>query len=157
MNSDKALIQTVLYLHFRLERAQRQQSKAISLSQYRLLYMIQNGPARSVELATASGMAKPSIGALVNQLEENLWIKRKKVSGDKRAASISITAAGKKVIEKFHQNMQTELESFLGTEAVAKADDELDWLFDVLQQKRQQAHDNWAQQKLTDKISVRKQ
>ena len=59
--TDPRLLRIVLYLHHRLERGQKDSQLPLSLSQYRLLNMIRQGPARSVELATASGMTKPSI------------------------------------------------------------------------------------------------
>lgn len=138
------LLRIVLYLHHRLERAQKHGDLPVSLSQYRLLYMIQQGPARSVELATASGMTKPSIGALVNQIEERGWIERRELEADKRAASIWITPAGRKAVAGFEDEMQKALERFLGQDVVARADDALEWLFDEMQERRSQAHVDWA-------------
>jgi len=144
---ENRLLRIVLYLHHRLERVQRKGNLPVSLSQYRLLYMIQQGPARSVELATASGMTKPSIGALVSQLEERGWIERRELAADKRAASIRITPAGRKAVTRFEVGMQEALEQFLGEDAVQRADEELEWLLDVLQERRSQAHVDWALRK----------
>ena len=145
--TDSHLLRIVLYLHHRLERVQKNGDLPLSLSQYRLLYMIQQGPARSVELATASGMTKPSIGALVNQLEEGGWIERQEIESDRRAASIRITAAGRKAVGRFEAALQDALEQFLGAEALAKADDELGWFYDLMQTKRSEAHEAWALRK----------
>ena len=142
--SEHRLLRIVLYLHHRLERAQHREKTAMSLSQYRLLYMIQQGPARSVELAMASGLTKPSIGAMIGQLEERGWVARRADRADRRASSIRITAAGRRAVGRFEAQLQAELERFLGTDAVSQADAELDWLFDVLQQRRNQAHEDWA-------------
>ncbi len=144
---ENRLLRIVLYLHHRLERVQRKSDLPVSLSQYRLLYMIQQGPARSVELATASGMTKPSVGALVSQLEERGWIERRELAADKRAASIRITRAGRRAVASFHLSMQEALEQFLGEEVVQRADEELEWLLDVLQERRNQAHVDWALRK----------
>ena len=150
MAADKVLLRTILYLHHLLERTLKHNAPPLTLSQYRLLYMIQEGPARSVELATASGMTKPSIGALVNQLEENGWIRREEVKTDKRAASIEITAAGRKIIHAFEDKMQQALASFLGANTLSRADSNLRWLFDNWREKRGKAHDRWILRK-TDK------
>lgn len=141
------LLRIVLYLHHRLERVQKHGDLPLSLSQYRLLYMMQQGPARSVELATASGMTKPSIGALVGQLEEKGWIERREVEADRRAASIRITPAGRRAVAKFQGEMHKELERFLGEDTLTRADEELGWLLDVLQERRSQAHVKWALRK----------
>ena len=142
--TDPRLLKIVLYMHHRLERAQKNGDLPLSLSQYRLLNMIQQGPARSVELATASGMTKPSIGALVSQLEEGGWIERREIETDKRAASIRITAAGRKALTRFEAALQESIEQFLGEDAVARADEELEWLYDLMQVKREEAHEAWA-------------
>lgn len=144
---DSALLQIILYLHHRLERAQKRDGFALSLSQYRLLYMVREGPARSVELATASGMTKPSVGALVGQLEENGWIERRRLEDDKRAASIRITAAGTRVLSRFEAQMQNVLEDFLGRDNLAEADADLQWLLQVMQEQRQNAHREWQLRK----------
>ena len=92
-------------------------------------------------------MTKPSIGALVNQFEEQGWIERKELAVDRRAASIKITAKGRKVITQFHAEMQKVLERFLGQDVVVRADGELGWLLDVLQERRSEAHVEWALRK----------
>lgn len=142
--SEHRLLRIVLYLHHRLERAQHREQTGMSLSQYRLLYMIQQGPARSVELAMASGLTKPSIGAMIGQLEERGWVARRADREDRRASSIRITAAGRRSVARFESQLESELQRFLGTDAVSRADAELDWLFEVLQQRRNQAHEDWA-------------
>ncbi len=141
------LLRIVLYLHHRLERAQHRERTAMTLNQYRLLYLIQQGPARSVELAMASGLTKPSIGAMIGQLEERGWVARRAVRDDRRASSIRITADGRRAVAGFEATLQEALEQFLGRDAVARADVELDWLFDALQDSRSQAHEVWASRK----------
>lgn len=147
MKADKILLRTVLYLHHRLERAVKRGTLPLSLNQYRLLLMIQEGPARSVELATASEMTKPSIGSMVSVFEENGWIDRVEDMEDKRAASIRITPAGRKVVREFEEALQGALQHFLGKDIVGKADTELQWLFDVWNTKRDEAHNQWALRK----------
>lgn len=145
--SEHPLLRIVLYLHHRLERAQKRRELPVSLSQYRLLYMIQQGPARSVELATASDMTKPSIGALVSQLEDRGLIEREGLKADKRAASIRITVAGREAVAAFETEMQKALECFFGEETLARADEELGWLADELQARRNEAHVKWVLRK----------
>lgn len=149
MKVEKVLLRTVLYLHHRLERDLTHGEFPLSLSQYRLLFMIQEGPARSVELATASRMTKPSIGALVSQLDEKGWIERSGLKADRRASSIQITAAGREMISDFESKMQAVLQEFLGRDVVSKADKDFTWLFDAWLEKRDQAHDQWALRKTT--------
>ena len=142
--SDYPLLQIVLYLNHRLELAQKRGDLGISLSQYRVLYWISEGPAKSVELAAASGMTKPSIGSLVTQLEGQGWVERHELEHDKRAASIRITDAGRKMLAHFEAEMNTALEVFLGADHVSKADAQLAWLDELVLKRRDEVHAEWA-------------
>lgn len=143
MQSRRTLLRTILYLHHRLERGLKEQALPLTLTQYRLLYLIQEGPARSVELATASGLTKPSVGAQIASMQEAGWIERREIEEDKRAASIRITRSGRNVVSTFESSLNGVLEEFLGKEAVARADRELSWLRGVWSAARDAAHDQW--------------
>lgn len=147
MKPDHVLLRTVLYLHHRLERGLKKGDLALSLPQYRLLFMIQEGPARSVELAAASGLTKPSVGSQIAVMQDAGWVERRELKDDKRAASIRITPAGRKVLANFESALSEVLEEFLGEDAVRKSDRDLRWLFDLWTARRDEAHDQWILRK----------
>lgn len=143
METGRTLLRTILYLHHRLERGLKERELPLTVTQYRLLYLIQEGPARSVELATASGLTKPSVGAQIALMQEAGWIERREIEEDRRAASIRITRSGRNVVSAFESSLNGVLEEFLGEEAVARADRELGWLRGVWTAARDAAHDQW--------------
>lgn len=147
MKPDHVLLRTVLYLHHRLERALKKGDLPLSLPQYRLLFMVQEGPARSVELAAASGLTKPSVGSQIAVMQEKGWVERREIEDDKRAASIRITPAGRRIIADFEAGLDGALEEFLGEDAVHRSDRELRWLFDLWTARRDEAHDQWILRK----------
>ena len=143
MKADRVLLKTILYLHHRLERGLKKGELPLTLPQYRLLFMIREGPARSVELAAASGLTKPSVGSQIAVMQEKRWIERRELKDDKRAASIKITRAGRKALLEFESGLNAILEEFLGKQAVRRSDTELRWLFELWTTRRDEAHDRW--------------
>lgn len=147
MKAERILLKTVLYLHHRLERELKRQELPMTLPQYRLLFMIQEGPARSVELAAASGLTKPSVGAQIAAMQEQGWVDRSELQDDKRAASIRITPTGRKALTAFEAGLNKVLKEFLGEDTVTESDENLRWLFDIWTEKRDLAHDQWILRK----------
>jgi len=144
MTTEHALLRTILYLHSRLERSLRGGDLPLGLSQYRLLFLVQEGPARSVELAAASGLTKPSVSAQLAQLERSGWIARQALPDDRRAASIRITRAGQQVLARFEADLNRVLAEFLGAAELARADEDVQWLVELWAARRAEAHDRWA-------------
>ena len=149
MKPHRVLLRTILYLHSRLERGLKSVDAPISLSQYRLLFMIQEGPARSVDLAVASGLTKPSVSSQIALMLEQGWIERNEIADDKRASSIQITRTGCEVLEAFETHLNDVLSSFLGKRVVDRANKDLLWLFGRWNEKRDAAHAAWADRGVT--------
>lgn len=144
------LLRTVLYLHHKLERASR--SGEMSISQYRMLYHLKNGPRRAAQIAIESSIRKPSITSLMATLESREWITRAEDPDDRRALSIEITRAGTEAMKKFERELQVALQEFLGEDAVAEADDYMAVLYDLWNQKRKEAFEQqWPREPLPAK------
>ena len=119
--NEKNLLRTVLYLHHKLERAARESE--LSISQYRMLYFLSKGSRRAVELAMEGSIRKPSITALINTLEKRGYIERQESAEDRRAQDIRLTSSGRQAMIDFEADLQAELSSFLGEEALREADE----------------------------------
>lgn len=128
------LLRTVLYLHHKLERASR--TSEMSISQYRMLYHLKNGPRRAAQLALESSIRKPSITSLMATLESRGWITRAEDPDDRRALSIEITRTGTQAMKRFESELQLALEEFLGKDAVADADEYMSVLYDLWNDRR---------------------
>jgi DNA-binding MarR family transcriptional regulator len=143
------LLRTVLYLHHKLERASR--NCEMSISQYRMLYFLKNGPRRAAELAMESSIRKPSITSLINTLESRAWISRDEDPEDRRAICIQITSEGTQAMKRFEKDLQRALQEFLGPEVVAEADDYMGTLYDLWNEKRRSRFDDWMQRQDREK------
>lgn len=131
------LLRTVLYLHHKLERASR--TCDMSISQYRMLSHLKNGPRRAAQLAIESSIRKPSITSLMATLESRQWITRAEDPDDRRALSIEITRAGTEAMKAFERELQLALQEFLGEDAVAEADEYMAALYELWNDKRKAA------------------
>lgn len=137
------LLRTVLYLHHKLERASR--ATEMSISQYRMLYHLKNGPRRAADLAIESSIRKPSITSLMGTLESRGWITREEDPQDRRALSIEITREGTEAMKKFEGELQDAMKAFLGEDAVTEADDYMSGLYDLWNVRRKELYDAWMQ------------
>ncbi|MEX0943394.1 MAG: MarR family transcriptional regulator [Pseudomonadales bacterium] len=148
---DMKLLRTVLYLHHKLERASR--SFDVSISQYRMLYYLSHGPRRAAELASESSIRKPSITSLINTLESRGWISREGDPADRRAISIRITQEGTAIMKAFERHLQDSLVEYLGAEAAADAEGQIEPLFELWNDRRKLRIKQWMQASKKDKTS----
>jgi DNA-binding MarR family transcriptional regulator len=143
--SNFKLLRTVLYLHHRLERASR--AADVSISQYRMLYFLAQGPRRAAELATESSIRKPSITSLIATLEGKGWITREEDPDDRRALCIQITREGKSAMKRLEQHLQSELVEFLGEDEFENAEEAVAELFGVWNDRRKVFLEAWKNEK----------
>ena len=73
-------------------------STGISLSQYRLLTSIADGPQRASVLAAVVDVSRPTLTSLVDGLEDAKLIRRIPVPADRRGTQLELTGAGKHAI-----------------------------------------------------------
>lgn len=86
----------------RLTRALRRESLAgLTTTQLAALATVNaTGPVRLGDLAAAEGIAPSTLTRLVTFLEESGYVQRSAVPGDARGSMVSITPAGRSVIER---------------------------------------------------------
>lgn len=89
-----------------LERA----SGELSLAHFRVLSAVADGDQRASRLAQRLALGKPAVSAAVDALCARGLMARVAVSGDHRAAALSITADGAAVLERVETAMIERLE-----------------------------------------------
>ena len=95
----------------------------LTLPQYRVLSMVEAGGQRATVLAGLLALAKPTVTAAVDGLVERGFLCRGPVPGDRRAARITITPAGRRALQAAEGSMGRCLDQVL--ERVASPDDVL--------------------------------
>lgn len=82
---------------------------AMSLPQYRMLAMVAAGGQRASHLAGNLDLARPSVTAVVDGLVKKGWLVRSAVAGDRRAACIQLTPAGREALSAEEDHMAERL------------------------------------------------
>ena len=142
MPKKHVLVRTLLYLHHQLERAS--QHTALSPSQYLLMHFLMEEPRLASDFAVVMRLRQPSVAALVRVLEERGWIERYVDQSDRRARFVRITPEGRKAFSAYEAAMNDHLRSFLGVQAVAEADEDLNGLYELWNAKRIERFEHWA-------------
>src|SRR5438105_1642647 len=93
----------------RLARMLERGAGDLSLPQFRVLALIDEGGERASQLADRLAVAKPTITAVVDGLVERGYLKRTADCEDRRATKITLTAAGKKALYDAEHAMHTRL------------------------------------------------
>src|SRR5436190_19031007 len=102
----------------RLARMLERRAGDLSLPQFRVLALVDEGGERASQLADRLAVAKPTITAVVDGLVDRGFLKRTADCDDPRATKISLTAAGKKALYDAEHAMHARLHDVL-----AHADD----------------------------------
>ena len=102
----------------RLARMLERGAGGLSLPQFRVLALVEEGGERASQLADLLAVAKPTITAVVDGLVERGFLKRTADCDDRRATKITLTAAGRKALFDAEHAMHTRLYDVL-----AHADD----------------------------------
>src|ERR1700678_2986421 len=91
-------------------RLRRHQLAGLTPTQLAALYTVeQSGPLRLSDLAAAEGIAPSTLTRLVGVLGERGYVQRCAVPGDARASKLTITPAGREVLEHIRQESTTAL------------------------------------------------
>jgi DNA-binding MarR family transcriptional regulator len=73
----------------------------ITIAQYRALVVLASrGPQRMAELAAALGVAPSTAGRMCDRLLRKGLIRRQRVRADRRAVKVSLTEAGRQVVDE---------------------------------------------------------
>jgi long-chain acyl-CoA synthetase len=113
----------------RLARVLERASADLTLPQFRVLALVDEGGARASQLADRLAVAKPTITAVVDGLVDRGYLKRTADSDDRRATKITLTAAGRKALYEAEHAMHARLYDLLAhaddTAAIEKALEDL--------------------------------
>ena len=96
-----------------LERACGELDPPLTLAQYRLLAMIASGSDRASHLAGLLALAKPTVSATVDTLVERGLVERATARDDRRVTTLTVTAAGRRVLADAEAVMRARLDDVL--------------------------------------------
>ncbi len=85
----------------------------LSLPQYRVLAVVDEGGERASHLAERLAVAKPTVTAVVDGLVERGYLKRTADSDDRRATRITLTSAGRRALYDAEAAMGARLQEVL--------------------------------------------
>jgi DNA-binding MarR family transcriptional regulator len=97
----------------RLARMLERGAGELSLPQFRVLAMVDEGGERASHLAERLAVAKPTVTAVVDGLVERGYLSRSADADDRRATRITLTAAGRQALRDAEASMEQRLEDVL--------------------------------------------
>ena len=97
-----------------LGRALERACSDLTLAQYRILAMVASGDARASKLAERLAVRRPTVTAVVDGLVDRGYLLREAVPGDRRSASIVVTAEGRERLKTAEDAMSARLDKLLG-------------------------------------------
>src|SRR5437763_8896115 len=124
----------------RLSRLLERGAGELSLPQFRVLTVVDDGGDRASWLADRLALAKPTITSIVDGLVERGYLTRTADLGDRRVTRIALTQRGRRALEAAEAAMAERLQEVLGqtahSAAVAWAINELGSGLDRMRIKR---------------------
>lgn len=86
----------------------------VSLPQYRVLVeLAARGPQRSVDLAAVLGVDRSTATRMVDRLLRKQLVSRRRVGSDRRVVRISLTSAGRELVEHVSRRRRAEITAIL--------------------------------------------
>ncbi len=79
----------------------------------KLLFWLREGPMRSGELADHCMLTRPAVTELVDGLVADGYVRREESPDDRRAVVLSLTASGRRAIERFEDRFAEALKGVL--------------------------------------------
>ena len=124
----------------RLSRLLERGAGDLSLAQFRVLAMVDDGGDRASWLADRLALARPTITSIVDGLVERGYLTRTADAGDRRVTRIALTQRGRRALEAAEAAMAERLQEVLAqtadSAAVAWAINELGSGLDRMRAKR---------------------
>src|SRR3954452_1361009 len=97
----------------RLARMLERGAGGLSMPQYRVLALVDEGGERASQLAERLAVAKPTVTAAVDGLVERGYLKRSADADDRRATKITLTSAGRRALYDAEHAMHARLHDVL--------------------------------------------
>lgn len=86
----------------------------VTLPQYRVLVVLgQRGPMRPAEVAAALAVTPPTSTRMCGRLEGKGLVVRERSAGDRRAVAVSLSAAGRHLVDGVSRRRRAELRTLL--------------------------------------------
>src|SRR5437763_3144391 len=124
----------------RVSRLLERSAGELSLAQFRVLAMVDDGGDRASWLADRLALARPTITSIVDGLVERGYLTRTADAGDRRVTRIALTQRGRRALEAAEAAMAERLQEVLAqtadSAAVAWAINELGSGLDRMRIKR---------------------
>src|SRR5437868_7451772 len=98
----------------RLARMLERGAGGLSLPQFRVLALVDEGGERASQLADRLAVAKPTVTAVVDGLVERGYLRRTADQNDKRATRITLTADGWDALDAAEAAMTERFDAVLG-------------------------------------------
>ncbi len=97
----------------RLARFLERACTDLTLAQYRVLALVADGERHASRVATALALGKPTVSASVETLAERGLLRRAPAGHDRRATELTVTAAGRQVLQTTEAAMRARLDELL--------------------------------------------
>ncbi len=95
----------------------------VTLAQYRVLVeLASRGPQRSAAIAEALGVERSTAGRMCDRLVRKGLVQRRRESADRRAVRISLTKAGRDLVDEVTRRRRSEIARILRRMPVADRD-----------------------------------
>jgi DNA-binding MarR family transcriptional regulator len=115
-----------------LERA----TSELSLAHYRVLSAVAGGDERASRVAERLELGRPTVSAAVEALCRAGYLDRTVESGDQRALSLQVTAAGRTVLDRVEGEMVRRVDELVArTPDAAQVRQALAWMGQALDQR----------------------
>jgi DNA-binding MarR family transcriptional regulator len=102
-------VRTLAWLARLLESAQQE----LSLAQYRLLALLDDGDEQASRIAGRLALTRPTVSATIDTLVERGLVERGVVDGDRRAVRLTLTDAGELALHTAERTMRERLDIVL--------------------------------------------
>jgi DNA-binding MarR family transcriptional regulator len=101
----------------------------ISITQYRLMLYLKDGPRSAGEVAATSLVTKATMSGHITALRENEWITAEIEPHDRRVTRLLLTEKGRRVIADFERLLLDSLKSLVAEEDRARVLSDLTFLY----------------------------
>ncbi|MEI9987891.1 MAG: MarR family transcriptional regulator [Aliidongia sp.] len=86
----------------------------MSITQYRFMLFLRNGPKRAGEIAATSLVTKATISGQITQLKEKGWVDVETDEADRRVSRVVLTAEGRAAMDRLEAKLLNCLEGLIG-------------------------------------------
>jgi DNA-binding MarR family transcriptional regulator len=105
-------VRSIVAMFREFEQAAKQGE--MSLTQYRFMLFLRNGPKRAGTIAARSFVTKATVSGQITALREKGWIAVDSDGTDRRVSRVVLTDEGRSIMDAFEGRLLTCLETLIG-------------------------------------------